>query len=166
MNSKMPDIRIRAAAEQDFRRMWEIFQAVVAGGDALPFSESFDEETFRTHWFGSHQAYVASTDVGICGMYKLGANYPGRGGHVASATYVVDPAMQGRGIGRLMVNHSLSQAQSEGFLAMQFNFVVSANLPAVALYEQLGFAVVGTLPKAFRHRTLGLVDAYVMHRYL
>lgn len=109
---------------------------------------------------------MASTGAGICGMYKLGANYPGRGGHVASATYVVAPAVQGRGIGRAMVDHSLSQARSEGYLAMQFNFVVSTNVPAVGLYEKLGFAVVGMLPGAFRHRDLGFVDAYVMHRHL
>jgi len=114
----------------------------------------------------AQKAYVASTGAGICGMYKLGANYPGRGGHVASATYVVAPAVQGRGIGRAMVDHSLSQARSEGYLAMQFNFVVSTNVPAVGLYEKLGFAVVGMLPGAFRHRDLGFVDAYVMHRYL
>ncbi len=49
---------------------------------------------------------------------------------------------------------------------MQFNYVVSTNAPAVELYRKLGFAVVGTLPAAFRHRTLGLVDVYVMHRFL
>ena len=35
-----------------------------------------------------------------------------------------------------------------------------------ALWKKLGFAIVGTLPKAFRHRELGLVDAYVMYRFL
>lgn len=99
-------------------------------------------------------------------MYKSGANYPGFGAHVASATYVVRPAAQGRGIGRALVQHSLAQAQSDGFLAMQFNYVVSSNAPAVELYKKLGFTIAGTLPKAFRHKQLGLVDAYVMHRFL
>jgi ribosomal protein S18 acetylase RimI-like enzyme len=49
---------------------------------------------------------------------------------------------------------------------MQFNFVVSTNLPAVALWRSLGFAIVGTLPGAFRHKDLGYVDAYVMYRSL
>ena len=71
-----------------------------------------------------------------------------------------------QGIGRALVEHSLDRARSEGFLAMQFNYVVSSNAPAVELYRKLGFAVVGTLPAAFRHRTLGLVDVYVMHRFL
>lgn len=166
MAATLPELRIRAAAEADFRGMWDIFRAVAAGGDALPFSESLDEDTFRTHWFGAQTAYVAIAEAGIRGMYKLGANYPDRGAHVASATYLVAPAAQGRGVGRALVGHSLLQARSRGFLAMQFNFVVSTNAAAVALYEKLGFVVVGTLPKAFRHRELGLVDAYVMHRFL
>lgn len=157
---------IRKANADDFEAMWAIFAAVVAAGDALPFAEDFDRETFRSHWFGAHAAYVAVADSGVVGMYKLGPNYPGRGAHVASATYLVGPATQGRGIGRALVEHSLRQAADEGFLAMQFNYVVGTNAAAMALYRRLGFAVAGTLPKAFRHRTLGLVDAHVMFRFL
>jgi hypothetical protein len=36
----------------------------------------------------------------------------------------------------------------------------------VALWTKLGFEIVGTLPKAFRHATLGDVDAFVMYRFL
>jgi ribosomal protein S18 acetylase RimI-like enzyme len=43
---------------------------------------------------------------------------------------------------------------------------VSTNAPAVELYKKLGFSIAGTLPMAFRHRTLGLVDAYVMFQTL
>ena len=85
---------------------------------------------------------------------------------MASATYVVDVLAQGQGFGRALVEHSLERARAEGFLAMQFNYVVSTNAPAVALYRKLGFDVVGRLPKAFRHGTLGLVDVFVMHRFL
>ena len=53
-----------------------------------------------------------------------------------------------------------------GFLAMQFNLVVSTNERAVRLWKKLGFQIVGTLPKAFNHAQCGLVDAYVMYRFL
>lgn len=159
-------MHIRLASSADFDAMWTIFQSAIAREDALPFSCGFGVETFRSHWFTSHTLHVAVTEAGVVGMYKMGANYPDLGAHVASATYVVDPAAQGRGIGRALVEHSVAQAQADGFLAMQFNYVVSTNEPAVELYRKLGFAIVGTLPKAFRHRHLGLVDAYVMHRFL
>lgn len=159
-------MHIRLAAAADFDAMWALFQSVIARGDALPFAEGFGVEAFRNHWFTTQPSRVAVTEAGVVGMYKMGANYPDLGDHVASATYVVDPAAQGQGIGRAMVEHSLAQARSDGFLAMQFNYVVSTNAAAVALYRKLGFAIVGTLPQAFRHRELGLVDAYVMHRFL
>nr|WP_294991131.1 GNAT family N-acetyltransferase [uncultured Stenotrophomonas sp.] len=146
--------------------MWAIFRAALVTGDALPFAGTFQAGTFRDHWFGVQGAHVAVLEGRIVGMYRMGANVPDLGAQVASATYVVDSAAQGRGIGRALVQHSLDRARSEGFLAMQFNYVVSTNAPAVELYRKLGFAVVGTLPAAFRHATLGLVDVYVMHRFL
>ncbi len=146
--------------------MWRIFEAVIAIGDALPFAEGFTRETFQVHWFGAPGTWVAVAGAEVLGMYKLGANYPDRGSHVASATYLVSPASQGKGVGRALVEHSIGEAESKGFLAMQFNFVVSTNAPAVELYKKLGFAIAGTLPNAFRHQRLGLVDAYVMYRLI
>lgn len=160
-------MQIRRATGADLQEMWDIFRAVVAAGDTLPFSEDTDKDDFRAHWLSENQStYVASVESDIRGMYTLGANYPGFGAHVASATYLVSPAAQGQGIGRALVEHSLAEAASAGFMAMQFNYVVSTNKVAVSLYEKLGFAIVGTLPKAFRHQKLGLVDAYVMFRFL
>jgi ribosomal protein S18 acetylase RimI-like enzyme len=50
--------------------------------------------------------------------------------------------------------------------AMQFNFVVSTNQRTVRLWQSCGFEIVGRLPRAFQHPTLGLVDAFVMYRDL
>jgi ribosomal protein S18 acetylase RimI-like enzyme len=65
-----------------------------------------------------------------------------------------------------MCEHSLTHARARGFKAMQFNFVVSTNERAVHLWQQLGFAVAGRLPGAFRHPARGEVDALVMFRAL
>ena len=99
-------------------------------------------------------------------MYKLVANYRDLGSHVANASFMVSTGARGRGIGREMGLAALEEAKARGFLAMQFNFVVSTNTGAVSLWKSLGFEIVGTLPKVFRHRQHGLVDAYVMHRFL
>jgi ribosomal protein S18 acetylase RimI-like enzyme len=79
---------------------------------------------------------------------------------------VVSEAARGLGVASALCEHSQQQALRMGFLAMQFNFVVSTNEPAVRLWKQLGFAIVGTLTKVFLHPTLGRVDAYVMFRHL
>ena len=49
---------------------------------------------------------------------------------------------------------------------MQFNFVVSTNQRAVALWRSMGFDTVGRLPGAFHHPVQGDVDALVMFRTL
>lgn len=166
MTVPLSSVFIRLAGDSDLDAMWQIFREATAAGDALPFSDGFDRDTFRSHWFGPHTSYVAVDDTCVLGMYKLGGNYPGRGSHVASATYLVGAGVQGQGIGRALVQHSLAQARDAGYMAMQFNYVVSTNVRAVELYKKLGFAIVGTLPKAFRHKHLGLVDTHVMHRFL
>jgi ribosomal protein S18 acetylase RimI-like enzyme len=73
---------------------------------------------------------------------------------------------QGKGIARRMLEHSLVRAKERAFLAMQFNFVVSSNERAIRTWEAYGFQKVGCIPLGFKHPTLGLVDAFVMHRPL
>jgi hypothetical protein len=46
------------------------------------------------------------------------------------------------------------------------NAVVESNHVAVGLWQSLGFEVVGTVPEAFEHPTLGRVGLHVMHRRL
>src|ERR1700749_912196 len=160
-------IRIRKAEEADFDAIWRIFQEVVRRGDTY----TYDPETTRAQahsiWMSSeHATYGACADDRIVGTYILKPNQPGLGSHVANAGYMVDVDVRGKGVGRAMCEHSLEEARRAGFRAMQFNIVVSTNESAVALWKKLGFSIVGTLPQAYRHRELGLVDAYVMHRFL
>jgi ribosomal protein S18 acetylase RimI-like enzyme len=85
---------------------------------------------------------------------------------VANAGYATALAAQGKGVARAMCEHSIEHARRREFRAMQFNFVIASNTRAVALWKGMGFAIVGTLPGAFEHPTLGFVDAFVMFRDL
>ena len=49
---------------------------------------------------------------------------------------------------------------------MQFNAVAESNSGAIAIYQRLGFSIVGTVPGAFAHPTLGRVGLHVMYRAL
>lgn len=164
----MNDIEIRPASEADFETMWAIFRVLVANGDTYCFGAGTGRQACHDFWFGPGvQSFVAVRGgTRLLGMYKLSANQPDHGAHVANAAFMVDPAAQGVGIGKLMGLHCLAQARRCGYLAMQFNFVVSSNVGAVLLWKKLGFAIVGTLPKAYRHAQLGYVDAYVMYQAL
>lgn len=160
-------VNVRRATEADFDAMWEIFQAVIKTADTYVFAPETTRDDAYDYFLGTDvRSWVADEDGRVVGMYKLIPNRRDLGSHVANASFMVHPDVHGQGVGRAMGEHCLEEARKRGYLAMQFNFVVSTNEPAVALWKHLGFEVVGTLPKAFRHRTHGLVDAYVMHRFL
>jgi L-amino acid N-acyltransferase YncA len=160
-------VTIRPAVAADSESLWSIFRAVVATGTTYTFAPDTPREEGVGYWFGPGiTSFVAEEEGRVVGMYKLVANQRDLGSHVANASFMVDPAIAGRGIGRAMGVHCLREARRAGFLAMQFNFVVSSNTGAIELWKNLGFEIVGTLPKVYRHRDLGLVDAYVMHRFL
>lgn len=161
----MPAIRIIPATEAHTEAVWQIFREVIAAGDAYVFEADTTREAFLAYWFAA-RTYVAIEGDQVLGSYIVKANQPGRGSHVANASYMVASAARGKGIGGIMCEHSLRQAKTLGFRAMQFNIVVSTNAAAVALWKKHGFTIVGTLPGAFRHETLGYVDALVMFRDL
>jgi ribosomal protein S18 acetylase RimI-like enzyme len=110
--------------------------------------------------------YVAKDRGAVIGTYYLRASNRGGGAHVANCGYVVAADAFGRGVARAMCLHSLDQARTDGFSAMQFNFVIASNERAVRLWQNLGFTIAGRLPGAFRHPRLDDVDAYVMFRNL
>ena len=160
-------IEIRAAGAADFEGIWPIFRAVVRAGETYVFDPETDAGAAREIWLSPGVAtFVALAGERVVGTYILKANQPGLGDHVANAAFMVAPACRGQGIGRAMGEHALRTAREMGFRAMQFNMVIATNTGAVGLWKSLGFEIVGTLPEMFRHRTEGLVDAYVMYRKL
>jgi L-amino acid N-acyltransferase YncA len=158
---------IRKATPADAAAIWTIFNAVVEPGDTYAFTSDTSEDEAIGYFLGPGiTCYVAEDDGRVAGMYKLIPNRIGRGSHVSNASFMVEPSAHGKGIGRLLGEHCLAEARRQGYDAMQFNFVVSTNTAGVTLWKKLGFEIVGTLPKAFDHKALGKVDAYVMHRFL
>ena len=160
-------IRIRRAGEDDFDAIWSIFHRVVRAADTYPYPPETDRQEAYAMWMAPpNRPYVALDGGEVAGTYYLRPNQPGQGAHVANAGFMVDPDRQGRGVGRAMGVHAVEEARREGFLAMQFNMVVSTNHRAVALWRDLGFTVTATIPDAFNHPEHGLVDAHIMYRKL
>lgn len=161
-------ITVFPATEEHHEAVWHIFHEVIQGGDAYVFPEDMSREDALAYWFApAHHPYVAVAEDGrVLGSYILKPNQPGRGAHVANGSYMTASRARGMGIGGLMAAHSVEEAARLGYRAIQYNIVVSTNDIAVRLWQRHGFKIVGTLPKAFRHKELGYVDAYVMHRFV
>ncbi len=158
---------IRPANNKDAHAIWATMEPIVRAGETYTLPRDMNKEAALAYWFSSEREVFVAEDSGeIVGTYCLQANQKGGGAHVANCGYMTAVSATGRGVARTMCEHSLGRARERGFLAMQFNFVVSTNEPAVRLWQSFGFDIVGRLPGAFLHPTLGYVDAYVMYRDL
>ncbi|WP_194437387.1 GNAT family N-acetyltransferase [Vibrio fluminensis] len=158
---------IREMSKQDFVQFWPTFHQVVAAQETYAFEPDLTCEQAYTLWCETAlNSFVYEEDDEILGSYYIKPNAMGPSRHICNCGYMVSTRARGKGIARKLCEHSQQTARESGFSAMQFNSVVSTNQVAVNLWQQLGFAIVGTLPKAYRHAKLGLVDSYVMYKWL
>ncbi|WP_277699516.1 GNAT family N-acetyltransferase [Pseudomonas sp. REST10] len=161
------ELRIRPLEAADFDQVWPIIRDVVQAQETYAFDPDMDRETAWKTWVELPRAtFVVEQDGQILGTYYIKANAAGPGDHVCNCGYMTAAAARGKGVASAMCRHSLQVGRELGFSAMQFNSVVASNTVAVALWQKFGFAIVGTLPKAYRHARLGLVDCHVMFRSL
>src|SRR5918993_5215896 len=159
---------IREYADADWPAVWDIFREVVAAGDTYAYDPEWSSEQARAVWVEAPpgRTVVACDGSQVLGTAKMGPNRPGPGAHVSTASFMVAADARGRGVGRALGEYAISWAREQGYAAMQFNAVAASNTAAVELYQELGFQIIGTVPEAFAHPTLGRVGLHIMHRYL
>jgi GNAT superfamily N-acetyltransferase len=166
----MEGMLMRRATDGDWPAIWPVWHAVVAAGDTYTWAPDTPPDEGRRVWMLPPPAEVwLAVDEpggGVLGTALMRPNMPGLGAHVANASFMVAPEAAGRGVGRALAERVLDRARESGYLAMQFNAVVETNTRAVALWKSLGFAVIATVPQAFRHAQHGLVGLHIMHRAL
>jgi len=149
--------------------VWAVLEPVFRAGDTYAIARDISADAAREAWTtGAKQVFVAVDEPGgeVVGTYYLRPNFDGGASHICNCGYVVSERARGRGIAARMCEHSQAEAVARGYRAMQYNLVVSSNADAVHLWRKMGFAIVGTIPDAFRHPRLGFVDAYVMYKRL
>jgi L-amino acid N-acyltransferase YncA len=165
-------VLIREATAADWPAVWPFFRAIVEAGESYAYPLGMTPEEGAALWLEPPPGRVVVAEVAgavpgtVAGTAKMGPNRPGRGAHVATASFMVDPAHRGGGVGRALGEDALAWARAAGYRSMQFNAVVETNEPAVRLWRALGFEVVGTVPEAFHHPVHGYVGLHVMYRRL
>ncbi|HWI33941.1 MAG TPA: GNAT family N-acetyltransferase [Lapillicoccus sp.] len=159
---------IRVATHDDWSQIWPFFRDIVADGETYAYAADLTPERAEALWnLGPRATTVVAVDGDqVLGAATIGPNRPGRGSHVATASFMVSPAARGLGVGRVLGEYAIRWATDAGYHAMQFNAVVDTNVAAVRLWETLGFETVGIVPEAFDSRTHGLVGLRVMYRRL
>ena len=162
------NVSIHPFEASDWSALWPILHATFSKGDTYTFPAGAGEEAVFNAWIKTPTASFVACDASgqVLGSYYIKPNQPGNASHVCNCGYVVAEAARGNGVASLMCEHSQATATGLGFLAMQFNFVASTNTGAIGLWQKLGYDIVGTLPRAFRHPQAGFVDAHVMYKWL
>ncbi|MGH1561825.1 N-acetyltransferase family protein [Mumia sp. DW29H23] len=162
-------MQVRDASTADWDRIWPFFEAIVRAGDSYAYPLDLDSDAARALWMErppGRTTVAVDADGTVLGSAKMGPNRPGRGAHVATASFMVDPDARRSGVGRALGEDMIAWVGAQGFRGIQFNAVVETNTAAVRLWRDLGFEVVGTVPAAFDHATLGLVGLHVMYKPL
>jgi GNAT superfamily N-acetyltransferase len=156
---------IREASDDDWEVIYPFFVAIVSAGDSYAYPANLTRDEARPLWMekAPGRTVVAVREGRVVGTAKMGPNRPGRGAHVATASFMVDPNFQGHGIGAELGNYVVNWAKDAGYAAMQFNAVVETNVAAVRLWRSLGFEILTTVPEAFDHREHGLVGLHIMY---
>ncbi|ASW53053.1 GNAT family N-acetyltransferase [Plantactinospora sp. KBS50] len=162
-------MRIREATAADWAQIWPFFRRIVSARETYTYDPDLSQERARELWMPAPPArtVVAVDEAGrVVGSAKMNPNQAGPGAHMGSASFMVDPAHAGRGIGRALGEYVIERCRLDGYRAIQFNAVVETNTRAVRLWRSLGFEVLATVPEAFHHPVHGYVGLHIMHRRL
>jgi ribosomal-protein-alanine N-acetyltransferase len=145
------DVVYGGLTSADAARCAELETLLFDGDDPWPAA------AFTRALAAPHTRYVgARADdllVGYAGIARLGRTPPFE---YEIHTIGVDPAYQGRGIGRRMMTELLNDADSVVYLEVRTD-----NPTAIALYTSLGFATVGLRKRYYRASG---ADAFTMRR--
>lgn len=87
-------MQIRQASDDDWVGIYPFFAAIGAAGDSHAYPEGLSLDAARPLWMATApgRTVVAVDGMEIPGSAKMGPNRPGRGAHVATASFMVDPA--------------------------------------------------------------------------
>jgi len=161
-----PNVTTRRAATfavsrtdpRDHRELFDAFCRIVAANEGYPQDPQtpLSQPEFDAYWLKPATVGMVARAVpggAFAGAYTIKPNGVGRAAHVGNAGYFVDRSARGQGLGEALVLHSFDVARAHGFDALQFNFVFEEN-PARALYERLGFEVVGRVPEVIGNQAV------------
>ncbi|MBY0355758.1 MAG: GNAT family N-acetyltransferase [Rickettsiales bacterium] len=162
------DLTITTATPDEFPDIWPFFRDILAEGMTYAYPRDVTLEQGCAIWFerGRHVFIVRDTQGKVLGTCYLRANREGPASHVANAGFMVAPEARGKGLARRMGEFIIEQARTQGFLALQFNFVVSTNAIAVRAWQSIGMSIIGTIPEGYQLPDGRFVDALIMHRKL
>ncbi|MGC4772514.1 N-acetyltransferase family protein [Micromonospora sp. DT44] len=146
----MAETTLRPMSPGDADRVLAIYQLGLDGGDAsfevtAPTWAAFDASRIAAHRF------VAVADGLVLGWVAVTptSSRPVYAGVVEHSVYV-DPAAQGRGVGRLLLDALIASTEGAGIWTIQSG-IFPENTASLALHRRAGFRVIGVRERIGRH---------------
>jgi L-amino acid N-acyltransferase YncA len=146
------DVRIIDATETHLAGITAIFNHAVRETFSI-WSETETTTDQRRNWMAARRSagfpVLVAVDPGDAdlvlgyGSFGVFRDFPGYVKTVEHSVYVA-PSAQRRGIGRVILNHLIQRARELGMQTM-VGGVDSANVASIALHQQAGFELQGTL---------------------
>ncbi|MEU4366646.1 GNAT family N-acetyltransferase [Micromonospora chersina] len=147
----MADITVRPMTSDDAERVLAIYQAGLDGGDASFETTAPTWTAFDASKLPDHRLVAVAADDTVLGWVAVSptssrAVYAG----VVEHSVYVDPAAQGRGVARLLLDALIASTEAAGIWTIQSG-VFPENTASLALHERAGFRVIGTRERVGRH---------------
>ncbi len=145
----MPDISIRPAEPRDIAAITRIYDHAVRHGTASFETEAPNQAEMarrQAQLVGGGYPYLVAVRDGAVLGYAYAGPYRARPAYrwsVEDSIYI-DPQMQGRGIGRALLERLIVEAEARGFRQMIAVIGDSATAGSIELHRALGFRLVGT----------------------
>lgn len=162
------DFTVTQQQESDWPDVWRVLEPMMRAGEVYPVPRDVSEADAREYWIkkDGYNGIARDSAADVIGVYFLRPDQGGPGKHICNAGYVIAEAARGKRYATALCLQSQDQARSMGFTGMKFNLVVASNVAGVKAWQRAGMEIIGTVPKAFDHPELGLVDAHIMFKTL
>lgn len=141
-------------------RWWDIdrlvqLEELIFPEDSPWTAAAFWSELAAGHHYVAHRDAVSGEVLGYAGLA-----FPPGGDEAEVQNIAVDPAAQGRGIGRALLNDLIASAATAHRILLE---VRTDNVPAISLYESVGFTRMGIRRRYYQPSG---ADAYTMEKLL
>ncbi|MGC5033411.1 GNAT family N-acetyltransferase [Micromonospora sp. DT229] len=147
----MAEVVLRPMTAADADRVLAIYQAGLDGGQASFETVAPSWAVFDAGRLPAHRLVAvddAGTLLGWVAVSPTSAR-PVYAGVVEHSVYV-DPAAQGRGVARLLLDGLIASTEAAGIWTIQ-SAVLPENTASLALHRRAGFRVVGVRERVARH---------------
>ncbi|MEU4644850.1 N-acetyltransferase family protein [Micromonospora sp. NPDC023814] len=147
----MADITVRPMTSDDADRVLAIYQAGLDGGDASFETTAPTWTAFDAGKLPDHRLVAVDADDTVLGWVAVSptssrAVYAG----VVEHSVYVDPAAQGRGVARLLLDALIASTEAAGIWTIQSG-VFPENTASLSLHQRAGFRVIGTRERVGWH---------------